>query len=182
MWMSTATSLSDRRQPRLDQEVGHGGVGLRASAPIRGQGHTARPTVRTRSSTSLRRRSRAADKSALSARLSPAAATAFMQSAPMGMRSCGVTQSPCCSAFAAIRRTSVDLRRPASPRMVRPRSYSPASRRACGVHSFECRGLQRSSLWTRRSCPVWPRGPCAVQRRPTQPIWVMASSRRWMAS
>ena len=58
-----------------------------------------------------------------------AEATLLTGSVPDGMRSCGVVQSPASDACRAILRTSEDLPEPASPRMVRPRSWIPAKRR-----------------------------------------------------
>ena len=86
-------------------------------------------TDSTRRSRSPMRCSLAAGRPAVSARVSRAEATRLMGSLPDGIRSCGVTQSPASKASLAIRRTNADFPEPASPRMVRPRSWMPAARR-----------------------------------------------------
>ena len=73
--------------------------------------------------------SRAEERPAVDDRSRSAEATRLMGSVPEGMRSCGVAQSPASVASRAILRTSEDLPEPASPRMVRPRSWMPARRR-----------------------------------------------------
>lgn len=100
-------------------------------------------TLSTRPSRSAIRFSRAAGSPAVPARSRSADATRLRGFVPVGIRSCGDTQSPTSEASAAIRRTSADLPDPASPSTVRPRSGMPASRRG--------RSTSRQSLnWTVR--------------------------------
>ncbi len=86
-------------------------------------------TACTRAMASPMRFSRDAESPASVASFSTAPATSFKGSAPVGMRSCGVTQSPARDASWAMRRTSVDFPSPGSPRIVLPRSGRPARRR-----------------------------------------------------
>src|SRR5699024_8956782 len=95
------------------------------SGPDRSRRDTETPaaaTVSTRVIRSAMALSRLAETPAFSARRSRAVATTLSGSAPEGILRCGATQAPRSHASHAVLRTIVDFPRPASPRIVRPRS------------------------------------------------------------
>ena len=95
-------------------------------------------TARTRSSMLAIRCSRADASPARSARRKISVATAFNGSAPEGILTWEVTQSPEACAFAAMRRTRVDFPSPGSPKIVLPRSGIPRSSRGRTISDQSC--------------------------------------------